>query len=117
MGHVQNMNDWAGFLDSETIPANQKYFVFLKWNEGEEVHSCRFPVRARTSEEAIEAVKAYSDWPHQGTNHKWQSVLVSQVAKSQLDYVRNPLRGEISYLCEICNEDVTKEMGGRPHIH
>ena len=81
------------------------------------MHSCRVPVRARSSEEAIDAVKDYIDWASRGTNHKWQSVLVSQVAKSQLDYVQNPSRGEISYLCEICNEDVTKEMGGRPHIH
>jgi hypothetical protein len=82
--------NWSSFLSERAIPESEKYLVLATWNVGDQEHSCRYPVRATSRDDAVRFVEAYDrskDRPlFTGTNNlSFEVLLVERVEKSQLE--------------------------------
>jgi hypothetical protein len=92
--------DWASFLSERGIPESEKYLVLAMWEEEDEKLSCRYPVRATSSEEAIRCVEDYDkskDRPvftgADAHNVNFTAVTIESVHKSTLDHLSRRDRG------------------------
>jgi hypothetical protein len=82
--------DWASFLAERAMPESEKYLVLVTWDHEEQAHSCKYPVRATSREDAVKFVKDYDKWHQLFTgkdNVEFQTLLVEDVPKRQLDYL------------------------------
>jgi hypothetical protein len=83
-------NNWSSFLSERAIPESEKYLVLATWDEGDERHSCRYPVRATSIEAAIRFVEAYDKTKDRplftgAHNVNFAALVIEMVQKSQLE--------------------------------
>jgi hypothetical protein len=82
--------NWSSFLSERGIPESEKYLVLATWDEGDETHSCRYPVRATSIEDAIRFVEAYDKAKDRplftgAHNISFAALVIEMVQKAVLD--------------------------------
>jgi len=82
--------NWLSFLCERAIPESEKYLVLATWDKGDEGHSCRYPVRATSIEDAIRFVEAYDKAKDRplftgAHNINFAALVIEMVQKSQLE--------------------------------